>query len=310
VRNPLRLECVSRPPRRPRRVRLRRPLALLLTGVALPALGVSFLLWWNARFPARSERLTGTPVELRVQDGVSGEELRAIRDGLRHAHRFFRAELGRTVRGPVEARVAREDRCRRSTSADASLIGEGRYGFLCVNTANVHWQSLAHGDPTAASIAAHEYVHVLQAEAGCLPKEDEGIPHWLVEGMATQLAWRALVWSGRTSDAGVRRVIQRDGALDPHLEGLEAYEHGGGRIAQYALWHLAVRSLLRHAVATRATPAERPELALRRLCERVGAGGRWRDAFTRSFGLPVSEFYGRFEAARGRGSSTPDLTLR
>jgi hypothetical protein len=92
----------------------------------------------------------------------------------------------------------------------------------------------------------------------------------------------------------VRRQIRLDGAFRAGPRPLQAYEREGGRTPQYALWHLAIRVLLREAVVSGAATAARPELSLRRFCERVGRGAPWHVAFQRSFGLPVSEFYARF----------------
>ncbi|MGH2978253.1 MAG: hypothetical protein ACRDLQ_01275 [Solirubrobacterales bacterium] len=271
-------------------------MTILIAGAAVLAIVAGVAPWWGDPFPARSEPLAGTPVELRIQDGVTVRELHAIRAGVRLVHRFARRSLDWEVRGPVEARVAREDRCRGSAPSARELIGEGSGGFLCVDTANVQWQVLIHTDPLAAlAVSGHEYVHVLQAELGCLPERDAQEYRWIVEGMATHVAWRALASSGLASDARVRRTIARDGAFDSHSEPLRHYERAGGRTPQYALWHAAMRSLLREAVANGAAPAARPETALREFCERVGRGVPWRTAFARGFGLSPADFYARFE---------------
>jgi hypothetical protein len=290
---------VSYPPKQPRRRGVRRPPVLIFLGLALLA-GSGFAYWRDTRFPARSEDLAGTPIELRVQNGVKPRELRAVRDGLRLEHRYMAKTLGRTVRGPVEARVAHGSGCRPFQSAGGALIGEGDDGFLCVDTATLSWQWLMLKDRLAAtSISAHEYVHVLQAEIGCLHADEY---RWIVEGMATDLAWQTLVAAGRVTDARVARTIRQDGAFDPTLEPLSNYEREDGRDQEYALWHLATRRLLREAVADGAAPAGRPEVALLRFCKGVGRGRPWRRAFARSFGMPVGKFYARFEKARQRGA--------
>ena len=125
----------------------------------------------------------------------------------------------------------------------------------------------------------------------------------MIEGMADEIAWGALVVAGRATEARIEREIRGDGALSQGLEPLRAYERGDGRDREYALWHLAVRLLLREAVAARAAPPARPERSLVRFCERVGRQASWRDAFARSFGVRVNEFYRDFEAARKRGTS-------
>jgi hypothetical protein len=90
------------------------------------------------------------------------------------------------------------------------------------------------------------------------------------------------------------------GLRDRGLGPLSAYERADGADREYALWHLAVRRLVRAAVADGKAPRARPEISLRRFCERVGEGVGWRKAFARSFGEPVGEFYAQFETFRRR----------
>jgi hypothetical protein len=280
----------------------------VLAVVALVVLmvGGGFAYWRGSRFPARSEYLPGTPIELRIQDGVQPRELRMIRSGLRSAQRYMESRLGRTVHGHVEARIARSNGCRPFQSPGGSLVGEADRGFLCIDTANLHWKWLVLKDRLAAtSTAAHEYVHVLQAELGCLSKGSESRYRWILEGMAEYVAWRALVADGKVGAARVAREIRESGPLSPWLGPLSAYEHEGGRDQAYALWHLAIQHVLREAVAAGAAPAARREIALRRFCQRAGAGVPWRTAFERSFGFPVDKFYARFDAARRNGTLLP-----
>ena len=273
--------------------------------VGLGAVGVvsGFAYWEQTRFPARSQSLPGTPIELRIQSGVKPRELRAIRMGLRAESRFMAMRLHRTVRRHVEARVARSNSCRPFQSAGESVMGEGDAGFLCINTANLAWQYLVRRDfVAAASISAHEYVHVLQAELGCLRPAGGGRFRWLMEGMAEHVGWRALESAGLATEARVLRAIRADDPLAQDLGRLRAYERDGGRDQEYALWHLAVRYLMRVTKRGHAAPAGTPELALVRFCVRVGSGEPWQTAFGRSFGMDLDRFYVRFEADRRRGA--------
>jgi hypothetical protein len=272
---------------------------VVFIGTALLAGGTGLAQWHGDGFSAGSERLAGTPVELRAQRGVGAHELHAIRTGVRLVDRYVDEVLGRPVRGPVEGRIARHDRCTDSESGERSLIGQAGAGFLCVDTANIEWQVLlSENRPAATAVSGHEYAHVWQSELGCLPSGDRREYRWLVEGMATYLAWRALVHYGGASAALERRTIRRGGDWESNREPLRTYEREGGRPPQYALWHLAIQRLLREAVARRGAASKVPDLALRAFCERVGAGLPWRAAFLRSFGLSVEEFYASFEASR------------
>jgi hypothetical protein len=125
--------------------------------------------------------------------------------------------------------------------------------------------------------------------------------------MADEIAWRALISNGLVSNARVVRTIRADalpayGLIGRGLYPLAAYERADGADREYALWHLAVRRLVRTAVDEGAAPRTRPDISLRRFCERVGAGTGWRKAFERSFGLPVGSFYSEFERFRAKSA--------
>jgi hypothetical protein len=264
-----------------------------------PVAAAAYTYWEDTRFPARAETVAGIPVELRVQAGVDGPELRAIRRGLRLTNRFMASALGRTVERHVEARIARSNGCRPFQRGGEAIIGEADTGFLCIDTASPAWQWLMLKNPLGASAAAgHEYVHVLQAELGCLQSPLGERFRWLMEGMAEEMSWQALVAAHRAGDPRVMREIRNDGAFDRNLEPLQSYEVDGGRDPEYALWHLAVRRLLRDAVSSGAALADRPEVALRRFCARVGERRPWRRAFEQSFGTSVNRFYAQFARER------------
>jgi hypothetical protein len=287
------------PPTGYRRKRLRRRVALGFLVLLIPIAVGGFNYWRDLQFPARSVTVAGMPVELRVQSGVDQRELRAIRRGLHVTDRFMKRSLGRTVRRHVEARIARTDGCRPFQKAGEAIVGEADRGFLCIDTASPAWRWLMLKDRLAASAAAgHEYVHVLQGELGCLHTPPGENFRWLMEGMAEEVSWQALVAAHRATESGVTREIRQNGAFDRNLGPLQSYEIQGGRDPEYALWHLAVVRLLRQAVRMGAAPAHRPELALGRFCESVGRGTPWRVSFARTFGIPVDRFYARFERGR------------
>ncbi len=287
------------PPNQYRRRKLRRRVALGLLLLTTLAGAGSYAYWQDTRFPARSLRMAGTPVELRVQDGVGADELVAIRTGLRLTDGFMRRVLGRSVRTHLESRIARSNGCEPFQSAAEGIVGEAYKGFLCIDTASPAWQWLMLKDRLAAMAAAgHEYVHVLQDEIGCLQSPLDERYRWIMEGMAEEVSWRALVAAGRTNDTHVAGEIRSAGAFDPNLEPLHRYEIDSGRDPEYALWHLAVRRLLHEAVSAAAAPAGRPELALRHFCDRVAHREPWRLAFRRSFGTSVKRFYRAFATFR------------
>ena len=241
---------------------------------ALPAGGFSY--WQETRFPARTVVLKGLPVQLRVQT-VERRELRAIKQAAPrrplHAKR-----VGSSIRRSVEARVAGKNGCRPFQSPSNDSIGEA--DDHCVATGNSFTGDGSEDDGRPVAVSA-SMVHVFQAELGCLPDSGQFRFRWLVEGMAEEVAWRALIRAGRSSNRHVEETIRADALPDHGLVGaglypLAAYEWADGADREYALWHLAVRHLLRAAVEDGAAPRERPEVSLRRFCERVGAGIRWK----------------------------------
>jgi hypothetical protein len=289
------------PPNPYRRRKRQRRAALGLLALAIPIAVGGFAYWHDTRFPARSVHVAGMPVELRVQDGVSDGQLRTIRRGLRLTDRFMANALGRTVEHHVEARIARSNGCRPFQAAGAAIFGQANRGFLCIDTASPAWRWLMLKNQLAASASAgHEYVHVLQGELGCLSSPAGERFHWILEGMAEEISWRAMVAGRRATERRIEREIRGEGAFDPNLDPLRSYETEGGRDPEYALWHLAVRRLLDEAVAAGTTRAHHPELALRRFCDRIAVRQPWRAAFARSFGLSVDRFYASFEAMRNR----------
>lgn len=267
------------------RRRLSRLAFALLIGLALA--GIAYVAE-EQRFPARAERLPGTSVELRVQDGVPEADVALVRDGIVLVDRYLEAKLGGGVAEPVEARVAAADPC--EPFAPRGSGGWAEPGLLCVDTHSEGWRWLMRRDRLSGlALPAHEHVHNLQHELGCAPDPDEHQYRWLTEGMAMHVAWQALVDAGRASDAAVEQRIRAWGAFDPDLRRLGRYETPGpSGDREYALWHLAVRTLM----------VNRQPLALRAFCARAGAGTPWKTAFRAAFGLPVERFYREFERSR------------
>ena len=250
--------------------------------------------WDQTRFPARGERLPGTPIELRVQDGIPPEELALLRDGVRLADRYLNRRIGGGVRERVEARLARRDACVAFQDPGTGATGIADAGFLCVDTSSAGWRNAARRDPgLALTIPAHEHVHAWQGERGCLPDADEHELLWFVEGMAVFVSFRAITAAGRApprSEARWRRTFQ--GGEGPVTEPLAAFERQGGGDRQYAFWAEAVERLV--------ALAPDGERALGRYCDRIGRGATFADAFEPAFGLSLREFYARFERSRGR----------
>ncbi len=271
----------------------RRPVvSVLAIAAVLAAAGAGWWLWDAYRFPAASATLAGTPITMRVQDGLDSRQVDAFRRGLEASARYLARRTGRAVRRPVEARLAFGDPCEPFGDPGRGSTGIADEGFLCVDALVPWWRSAAGSDSAVAtSVSAHELVHAWQAEGGCLPDAEDHELLWLVEGTAMAFSWQALVDAGVARRRDVVDQLERMGPFAARLGPLRDYERRGGADPEYALWHLAVRDLERRSGrdAARATAA---------VCAAVGEGRSWREAFAGGFGLSVNRFYAAFEAAR------------
>lgn len=248
--------------------------------------------WRETRFDARHEAMADAPFDLWIASGVSDAEVTAVRDGLRAAHLHLRAVLDAGVTERVEVRLARSQGCRPFASPAGPPTGWAEARLLCLNTKAPAWRSHLADDPAQiAVVAAHEHVHNVQAQLGCLRSRDDHQWLWLFEGMAVHLAFQSMVTAGRWPDTAVHAQLRDWGLADADLEPLPAYERDGAGVGDpaYALFHLATRYLDGQAA--------RPS-ALMDFCRSVGRGRPWRDAFTETFGVSVDDFYARFAAAR------------
>jgi hypothetical protein len=285
-------------PPRSRRTKRRRRATFAGTAAFICIVAAAVSMLGGERFEGRSAPLAGTPVTLRVERGVTAQDVASVRAGVLAAENYSRRLLGHAVRDTVDARVSGASGCRLLSHTDGIPVGEAERGRLCIDTRSLRWQWLVLKDRTAAAvIAAHEYAHVVQADLGCLPSSDTQQPRWLVEGMATEVAWRALVVARQATWDQASASIEESGAFDPRLKQLRHYEATGGGDPEYALWHGAF-------AAMPGGPAR-----LVRWCRLTGAGMPWRVAFRRVFGLSSAQFYERFERARLDAMLTKRLVL-
>lgn len=267
---------------------------LLIAAVTVTVLATTagIVIWRLADFPARHEALPGLPFDLAVQAGVSEAETAEVRAGLRAADGYLRSTQGAGVSRRVEVRVAHSDGCTFAASPAGPPTGWADARMLCLNTRAGAWEEQFRLDPALiAQLVAHEHVHNVQAQVGCFAGPDEHEWLWLFEGMATHLAFRAMVAAGRMPAAAADEQMRRWGAADPGLRPLRAYERGGASVGDgaYALFHLGTRYL--------DDLAPRPD-AMLDFCRRAATGTAWREAFAAAFGVTVDDFYARFERDR------------
>jgi hypothetical protein len=248
----------------------------------------------NARFPADVEPLAGTPFELVVQSGVPVSDVDGIRAGLRVMDGYLRDEVGVGVDGPVQVRVSWSHGCRALLRPGSVSTGwvDGPH-FMCINAAHPRWKPLVEGHAYfPAYLAAHEHVHNLQAQLGCFAGSEHHEWQWLFEGMATQLAYAALVDADLVTAQDAELAIWEYRGLQDDNGTLADYERSSDEAGDaYGLFHLGARGLFERVESPR---------AFAEFCRATAAGTPWRDAFERSFGVTVAEHYDTVEQERSR----------
>jgi hypothetical protein len=273
--------------------RARRPrwwVTAAVVGVLAVTAGV--VAWWGMRFPARHEALAGTQFDLLIQPGTSPRDIAAVRDGLLTGDHYLRTVMGAGVDRHVEVRLSWSNGCEPFSSPAGPPTAWANAEQMCVHLKAPAWRSQLAKDPAQAqAVAAHEEVHTVQAQLGCLNQKDDHEWLWLSEGMAVHIAFQSQVAAGRWADSAAGEQIRQWGVADPTLGPLATYERGAAGVGDpaYALFHLATRYL--DNLAPRRT-------ALLDFCRSVAAGSAWRDAFAQAFGLSVDTFYARFAEAR------------
>lgn len=265
-----------------------RMLILILAGSGLTALA----LWFanNLVFGGEARPLRGTPYTLYVQRGVSETEVELVVEGLTLADRYLASTLKAQAGEPLQVRLARRSPCIPFQPLRNAATAVANADMVCVQTRGRVWRYALREDPILAlSIVAHEHLHTVQGQLGCLPGPDAHTHRWLIEGSATFVGWQALVTSGRTTQARVDAEMREWGGFSGLLKPLHAYERVLPGDPEYALSYRAVQLLVRGA----GSPA-----SLVRFCQLVGRGAAWHDAFRRAFGVTTGDFYKAFERAR------------
>jgi hypothetical protein len=229
---------------------------------------------------ARADRVPGTPYVISTPEGaVYDFALRDAKAGLREIDAYERAHVGVVVTEPTDVRLLPGDECGAGIPTRDPRAGAMTHDHtICVYTGLWEWPGSA---ADRRFTLAHESVHVLQAELGCMRT-----PVWFVEGMANLLGERSTAPPDRTQRALVTNLDTYVGGIGLSATGLRSHERSMGDLSD--------------------AEAERAVAALdggdpRRLvafCHAVGAGTDWPAAFAAAFHEPINHFYTRFARIR------------
>jgi hypothetical protein len=152
----------------------------------------------------------------------------------------------------------------------------------------------SHSNVAGFWAAAHEYSHVAAADITRHSQVNDA-PFWLAEGLADEVADRALLSRGyqnNWNDASARLMVmieQKKGRAKHILRRLESAALSDWEMRKsYDLAHIAVRLLIRKTSFETVTSTY-----WRRRARHPGES--WRTTFAQVFGVSVSDFYSEFD---------------
>jgi hypothetical protein len=231
---------------------------------------------------ASAERVPGTPYVTSTPAGAVFESsLRDVVAGLKKVDAYERRRLGVVLTRTTRVHLVPGRRCLGFPQA-ADFVGGVTDGHvICLYTESPVWPEDAR---MRGAVAAHEAIHVLQAELGCARRA----PTWFIEGSAQLLGVRTMAHPDTTEQDIVTSFETRAGGYALSPGGLRASERSRTRL-NYDEAALAAATL------DRGNPVR-----LVTFCRAVGRGTAWPRAFAAAFGESVDAFYTRFSRIRAR----------
>lgn len=229
-------------------------------------------------------------VQLVYSPQVLLEDRETISEGIGRASRYLAAVVGTDRPQAITVRVdpGSADRCCRGSCCDAGagfIHIDGGAGFIYIDPAHANWSS--QDRLSKVKIAAHEYVHTWGGDRGCL---GEFRVVWFVEGLAEYVAYQSLIQGGLRDPTDVYMQHVRNLRREVQQVPLSMQERRGaaGVNPTVVPSYLAVERAVSRAGLS----------AVLGLCEGVGAGKSWQEAFIEALGMRMEDFYADFEAYR------------
>ncbi len=223
--------------------------------------------------------------------GVTKEDENKIREGIRIMDFYLNNWFGHSITNKASYKVD-------SSNQNGDSFADGPNGEIIVfiHTQDKTWQMIRqftsqYNMDLRGRLAAHEYIHLYQADNGCGKIYNPNQPRlkWLMEGEAEWLSWKAMMDSGNIpSFLGLEQMLSiplQGGNLLP----LKTYEKTADIDVQlYSYFALATNFLMK----------DRDIKTLDNFCANVGKGQEPSVAFENAFGVPLAKFYSNFETYR------------
>ncbi|UFN45146.1 hypothetical protein [Nocardioides okcheonensis] len=225
-----------------------------------------------------SEAVPATVYTIVRAPGASQDDADLVRRALELSDSGVEEVIGAEVTESVEVRLTRFLSC-----AGAQTLGSADTDSICLYVGGDSWRYLVDLDPAVAiGAVAHEHLHVLQGQLGCLPDAADREYAWWTEGTATYYSWRELILAGLVTEEQAKDYQEEFADTDERLQPLSAYEESMGGDKAYFFAARAAAELDRRAGGQ----------GFVAFCTQASHG--WREAFADVYGIEVDEFYAQF----------------
>ncbi len=224
---------------------------------------------------------------------VAPEDKNFVIQGISAMDFYLHQWFGKSINQPVGLRIATGAPA--NEGEGAQLIVEGGKSIISMETGSFVWKRQIQsnseiGGEWRPRISAHEYVHVYQLQNGC----GQGIltghpvaPKWFIEGEADWLSFKATKETGWLPQATIPQLI-----LPPAKQvkgSLQSFENpNNSDFSSYFLFNMAVDYLMK----------DKPIKTLDDFCTNLKGGMSSVQAFNKTFGISLDQFYNNFEAYR------------
>jgi hypothetical protein len=243
--------------------------------------------------------LTPTPpleeslMNFEIEDDVPNRDAEEIKMGIEFARLYMRDNLGGDITSDFRTKITVKivaDGNGNDGSCCTSMAETGARPFFDVLHSNWDigggndWSNNDHH----VNAGAHEYVHAWQYSLGCIGVHYQPMSRWFSEGMAQYVSINSLVLGGNVSKNDYETILARS-TMEYSSHDLANL----GNIWPGDIGFVAVNMLV--------DLSSDGQIILRDICEKIGSGQSFVQAFSQVYGFTLSEFYSLFSEFQDLG---------
>lgn len=224
-------------------------------------------------------------IQYEVTGVVPESEINLIKTSFHSASCYLKANTQSDIKRPFLAKITEGTNptvCCAQFRADINWTSF----FLVFNVDHPSW--MTRSAAFKHKIGAHEYIHMWQADQGCMTRANETRPLWLTEGIAEYLAYEVSIQEGLFSSDEVGKHRRDSVRLQPNKQPLSEMEVQIPEGVFYEILALGAEILLEGKSLS----------SVRGFCNGISKDNTWQSAFEQAFGETPTTFYDRFEAYR------------